>query len=153
MASAVHLRGTLEPGSLAGDTGNGFSGMAAYARSKLGNVMATLSQAERLRDTGVTANCLHPGVVATNITGDTNALLRLGMKLISPFILDETRGAATTLYLARNPALASATGGYYDENQKIAETHPMAGDQAARDRLWAWSSEFCGLEPDWQPGS
>jgi NAD(P)-dependent dehydrogenase (short-subunit alcohol dehydrogenase family) len=153
VASAVHLRGALAPTELKGETGKGFSGMAAYARSKLGNVMATLSQAELLRDAGVTANCLHPGVVGTNITGDTNALLRLGMKLISPFILDETRGAATSLYLARDPALAGATGGYYDENQKIAETHPTARDQTARDRLWAWSSEFCGLEPDWQPGT
>ena len=91
--------------------------------------------------------------MGTNITADTNALLRLGMKLISPFILDETRGAATSLYLARDPALASATGGYYDENQKIAELHPTARDPAARERLWTWSSEFCGLAPDWQPGT
>ena len=149
VASAVHLRGELDPNKLESESSRGFSGMAAYARSKLGNVMATLSQADLLRDRGVTANCLHPGVVGTNITGDTNALLRFGMKLISPFILDERRGAATSLYLARDPAVANATGGYYDENQKIAETHPIAQDSAARDRLWTWSSEFCGLEGDW----
>lgn len=156
VASTIHLRGELDPAALEAETGTlsgrGFSGMAAYARSKLGNVMATVSQAELLADTDVTANCLHPGVVGTNITGDTNALLRLGMKLISPFILDETRGAATTLYLARDPAAAGSSGNYYDEHQKIAEMHPAAQDKAARDRLWSWSSEFCGIDADWQPG-
>ena len=151
VASAVHLRGVLNVDGLEAETEKGFSGMAAYARSKLGNVMATFSQAELLADAGITANCLHPGVVGTNITGDTNAFLRFGMKLISPFILDETRGAATSLYLARDPALASVSGRYYDEHQKVAETHPAAGDKAARDKLWAWSSEFCELAPDWQP--
>ena len=161
VASAVHLRGELDLEALSSETdassAKGFSGMAAYARSKLGNVMATLSQAELLAGTGVTANCLHPGVVGTNITGDTNAVLRLGMKLISPFILSETRGAATSLYLARDPGVAGSSGNYYDEHQKIAETHPAAQDKAARDRLWSWSSEFCGINADWQrargPGS
>lgn len=156
VASTIHQRGELDPAALEAETGTlsgrGFSGMAAYARSKLGNVMATVSQAGLLADTGVTANCLHPGVVGTNITGDTNALLRLGMKLISPFILDQTRGAATTLYLARDPATAGSSGNYYDEHQKIAEMHPAAQDKAARDRLWSWSSEFCGIDADWQPG-
>ena len=152
VASAVHLRGALDVAGLESEAGQRYSGMSAYARSKLGNVMATLSQAELLADTGVTANCLHPGVVGTNITGDTNALLRLGMKLISPFILSEERGAATSIYLATDPAVASDSGGYYDEHQKLAEMHPNARDKAARERLWAWSSEFCGLDPDWQPG-
>ena len=153
VASAVHLRGELEVGGLESESAKGFSGMAAYARSKLGNVMATLSQAELLGASGITANCLHPGVVGTNITGDTNAMLRLGMKLISPFILSETRGAATSLYLARDPGLAGVTGNYYDENQQVAETHPIARDKAARDRLWSWSNDFCGTEADWQPAA
>lgn len=153
VASAVHLRGELNVAGLESESARGFSGLAAYARSKLGNVMATFAQAERLAGTGITANCLHPGVVGTNITGDTNALLRLGMKLISPFILNEARGAATSLYLARDPAVAGISGNYYDEHQQIAGTHPDAQDQAARDRLWNWSSEFCGLDPDWPPNA
>jgi len=153
VASAVHLRGELDVSQLTTESGKGFSGMATYARSKLGNVMATISQAELLADTPITANCLHPGVVGTNITGDTNAFLRFGMKLISPFILDATRGAATSLYLARDPAVAAISGTYYDELQKVAETHPTAQDKASRDRLWSWSSEFCGLDTDWQPSN
>ncbi len=151
VASAVHRRGELDLDQLDAEPG-GFNGMAAYARSKLGNVMATISQAERLSGTGVTANCLHPGLVGTNITGDTNAFLRFGMKLISPFILNEARGAATSLYLARDSAVAGISGNYYDEHQKIAETHPSAQDKTSREKLWSWSSERCGLDADWQPG-
>ena len=145
VASAVHLRGSIDPAGLEGETGRGFSGLAAYARSKLGNVMATLSQAEKLEGTGITANCLHPGVVGTNITGDTNALLRFGMKLISPFILTETRGAATTLHLARSPELDGVTGCYFDEHQKIAEPSEIARDSRMREALWNWSERFCEL--------
>lgn len=152
VASAVHLRGELDLAKLGTETGQGFTGMAAYARSKLGNVMATVSQAELLAGTGVTANCLHPGVVGTNITGDTNPLLRLGMKLISPFIFSEARGAETSLYLAREPGLDGISGRYYDERQQIAEIHPTAQDPAACRQLWAWSSEFCGVDVDWQAG-
>ena len=153
VASAVHLRGALDVAALEAESEKGFSGMSAYARSKLGNVMATLTQAELLADAGITANCLHPGVVGTNITGDTNAFLRFGMKLISPFILNEARGAATSLYLARDPGLVETSGRYYDEHQKVAEMNPAAADKAARDQLWAWSSRFCDLDPDWQPAA
>jgi NAD(P)-dependent dehydrogenase (short-subunit alcohol dehydrogenase family) len=149
VASAVHLRGEVNLNGLDAETGRGFSGMAAYARSKLGNVMATLSQAEKLVGTGITANCLHPGVVGTNITGDTNAILRLGMKLISPLILSGARGAATTLYLARDPGLTETTGCYFDQNQKQAEPNPAALDASAREALWAWSSRFCDLPAEW----
>ena len=149
VASAIHLRGRIDPAALETESGEGFSGLAAYARSKLGNVMATLSQAEKLEGTAITANCLHPGVVGTNITGDTNAVLRLGMKLISPWIFSEAQGAATSLHLARAPALATISGCYFDERQQIAEPGEIARDRAARDALWQWSSRFCGLPDAW----
>ncbi len=149
VASAVHLRGSIDPTTLRTEQGRGYSGLAAYARSKLGNVMATLSQAEKLEGTGITANCLHPGVVSTNITGDTNALLRLGMKLISPLILSEARGAATSLHLARDPSLSGTSGCYFDEHQAIAEPAETARDRGEREALWVWSSRFCDLPPAW----
>jgi len=149
VASAVHARGRVDPDALEVETDRGFSGLAAYARSKLGNVMATLSQAERLAGTSITANCLHPGVVGTNITGDTNPFLRLGMKLISPLILNEQRGAATSLYLAREPDLADTSGCYFNEHQRPVDPSPAALDRPARERLWAWSSRFCQLPEAW----
>jgi len=147
VASAVHRRGVIDPDALGRETADGFSGMKAYARSKLGNVMATLSLAERLAGTPVTANCLHPGVVATNIVGDTNPLLRIGMKLVGPLFLDPARGAATSVYLALSDAVDGVSGAYYDEKQRRQPPAAAAQDQAARDALWAWSSRFCAV-PD-----
>ena len=151
VASAVHRQGALATDSLADERSEGFSGMGAYARSKLGNVMATLTQAELLQGTGVTANCLHPGVVATNITSDTNTLLRLGMKLAGPFMLNDRRGAATSLFLATDPQVAATSGSYFDEKQQVQDPAPAATDAGARRALWTWSSRFCEVPERWTP--
>lgn len=148
VASAVHRSGRLDTSRLDGETAKGFSGMRAYARSKLANVMTTLSLAEHLAGTGVTANCLHPGVVATNITGDTNALLRIGMKLISPFVLGPEQGAQTTLHLALDPDIADVSGAYFDEHRRRQTPSAAALDRQARAALWAWSSRRCGLSEE-----
>ncbi|HEY5646429.1 MAG TPA: SDR family oxidoreductase [Pseudomonadales bacterium] len=145
VASAVHHRGMLDLEALASETGKHYSGMRAYARSKLGNVMATLSLAERLAGNGLTANCLHPGVVATNIVSDTNTLLRIGMKLFGPLFLDPERGAKTTLHLALGTEVGNVSGAYFDERQRQQEPSASARDRSARDDLWAWSSRFCGV--------
>lgn len=150
VASAVHHRGTLDPAGLNTESGQAFNGMAAYGRSKLGNVMATLSQAERLDGTGVTANCLHPGVVGTNITIEANAFLKMGMKLAAPFMFSHERGAKTSLFLARDASVADVTGSYFDQNQKIVSPAAVALNPADREALWNWSSRFCAL-PEWAP--
>jgi NAD(P)-dependent dehydrogenase (short-subunit alcohol dehydrogenase family) len=142
VASAVHNRARLplEPATAAG-----FSGMQAYAQSKLGNIMFTLTLAERLNGSGVTVNCLHPGVVATNITGSANPLLRLGARLAAPFMLDAERGAATSIYLATDPTVDGISGGYFDEHQRQVAPAPAALDRGARETLWNWSVTFCGV--------
>ena len=148
VASAAHAGGRLDLAELAGDAATPVTGMAAYARSKLGNVMATLSLAEQLNGTGVTANCLHPGVVGTNITGRANAFLRLGMKLASPLMRSEAKGAETTLYLALDPSLDGVSGRYFNEHGRPVAPAPAASDPEARQALWAWSCHFCGLPED-----
>ena len=147
VASKVHAGGVIEPGRLppGAQGANGFSGMQAYACSKLGNVMFTLTLAERLAGTGITANCLHPGVVATNITGATNIFLKVGMKLAAPFMFNHERGAETTVYLATDPALESVSGCYFDERQRPREPAPASLDRRAREALWDWSCDFCGV--------
>ena len=147
VASTIHTSGNMDLESVAGsaDTQR-FSGMRAYARSKLGNVMFTLSLAERLAATNVTANCLHPGVVATNIAAGTNAFLRVGMKLAAPFMFNDTRGAKTSLYLALDPAVAGISGRYYNEKQRPVPPADAALDPDAREKLWRWSEAACNLE-------
>lgn len=154
VASKVHFSGSLSESELGDLTvgatgGQRFSGMSAYARSKLANVMFTLSLAERLQSShaeGMTVNCLHPGVIATNITAQTNAFLRIGMKLAAPFMFDPERGAKTTLHLALDPALASTSGCYFDEQQRQVAPSAAASNRSARQALWRWSEAITGLD-------
>ncbi len=152
VASAAHRSGSLEVADLQSAAPASFSTMGTYARSKLGNVMATLSLAEHLHGTGVTANCLHPGVVATNITGEAGTLLRLGMKLAAPFMRDRVQGAATTVRLALDPSLAEVSGTYFDARCRPSPPAATAADPQARQALWRWSSRFCGLPETCIPG-
>ena len=73
--------------------------MKAYGRSKLCNILFTRELAARLGGSGVTATCLHPGVVATAI-GQRGGVAELGWRLLKPFMLSPERGAETSLFLA-----------------------------------------------------
>ena len=80
--------------------------MQAYGQSKLANVLFTRELARRLGTGGRTANCLHPGVIATNLTRTVPAVGRIALALASPVLLKTpAQGAATQCYLATNPGV------------------------------------------------
>jgi NAD(P)-dependent dehydrogenase (short-subunit alcohol dehydrogenase family) len=114
---------------------------AAYAESKLANVLHTFALARRLATTGVTVNCLHPGIVATN-------LLPRWLQLIKPLIshqtLDSERGARTTLFLALSNEVAGVSGRYFDENQVAQPASDAANDIALQEELWEASERWTG---------
>jgi NAD(P)-dependent dehydrogenase (short-subunit alcohol dehydrogenase family) len=56
----------------------GGAGYRVYARSKLCNILFTRELARQLAGTGVTANCFHPGFVATRFGDQAGGLLSLG---------------------------------------------------------------------------
>ena len=89
--------------------------MQVYARSKLANILFTTELARRLAGTGVTANSLHPGTVATGYArdGDATGFLAFGVKVIKPFILTPEKGARTSVYLASSPEVDGVTGQYF----------------------------------------
>lgn len=113
-----------------------YLGWLAYARSKLANILFTRELARRLDDTGVTANSLHPGVVATELgqAGDSN-IFAIGAKIVRPFLTSPERGASTSLYLACSPDVDGVTGEYF-ANRKRARTTRHARDDSAAQRLW-----------------
>jgi NAD(P)-dependent dehydrogenase (short-subunit alcohol dehydrogenase family) len=113
-----------------------YNGLAAYAQSKLANVLYTLALARRIHGSEVTVNCLHPGVVATHLLPPW---LRLIKPLISPGIFDAVRGARATLYLALSPEVVSTSGCYFDENNQVQAPAPLALDVATQERLWEQS--------------
>ncbi len=120
-----------------------YRGMEAYSRSKLANMLFTVELAERLAGTGVTANSLHPGTVASGFARDDDAtgFLAFGVKVIKPFILTPEKGARTSVYLATSPEVAEVTGQYF------VKCRPRVPSQAARDPaaaalLWSISEEL-----------
>jgi len=119
-----------------------YRSMAAYSRSKLANIMFTFALARRLEGSGVTANCLHPGVVATNLLPQW---LRLLQPLLSRVLFDSERGAQTTLYLALSSEVASVSGRYFDEHHVARIASPTANDVPLQELLWSTSERWTGL--------
>jgi NAD(P)-dependent dehydrogenase (short-subunit alcohol dehydrogenase family) len=120
-----------------------YSPMRAYGRSKLANVMFTLELARRLQGQGVTATCLHPGMVRTNF-GKAN-LTSLAVKLIGPllrpFTLTPEQGADTAVWLASSPEVEGVTGRYFIRREE-QQVNPQARDAAACARLWEVSEQL-----------
>lgn len=122
-----------------------YSGWRAYQRSKLANILFTRELARHLEGTGVTANCLHPGFVATGFGDNNRGLWRLGIaigKLVSAIPVQ--RGAETPVYLASAPELDGVNGKYFIECRERQPDAPAQNDQMAA-RLWNESERLIGL--------
>jgi NAD(P)-dependent dehydrogenase (short-subunit alcohol dehydrogenase family) len=122
-----------------------YSGMTAYSRSKLANILFTRELARRLEGTGITANCLHPGFVNSRF-GDNNAgLVGLGTKVAKQlFAISPERGAETPVYLASSPEVEGRSGGYYHQCAPATPSAAAQDDAAAR-RLWEESARIAGV--------
>ena len=116
-----------------------------YGRSKLANILFTHELARRLAGTGVTANCLHPGFVATRIGYSAGGWASLVIPLVQAALaLSREEGADTIVYLASSPEVEKTTGAYFVK-RKITEPSPAACDAAAAKRLWEASEKLAGL--------
>ncbi|MDH3640862.1 MAG: SDR family NAD(P)-dependent oxidoreductase [Gammaproteobacteria bacterium] len=146
VASRVHRSGRLDLEQLT--PARRFRWPRVYSRSKLANVMMTLALARRLEATTVAANCLHPGVVASNIVPADSPVLRWAgnLKLVKRFMRTTEQGAATSIYLALSPEVDGISGKYFNEHQQMIEPSPLACDVDAQERLWQKSLELTGIE-------
>ena len=111
-----------------------FDGWDAYCQSKLCNLLFTYELAEKLQNQGVTANCLHPGVIDTK-------LLRANFSGGSPV----TEGSRKLVFLATAPELATTTGKYFNDNRQTRPAE-IAYDPETRKKLWNLSEKLCGLK-------
>ena len=118
-----------------------YGAMETYGRSKLANILFTDELARRLDGTGVTANSLHPGSVATGYgrDGDTSGLFALGIKLWAPFSLTPEKGAATSVYLASSSDVEGVSGRYFAKCRPKTPSGHARDAEAAR-RLWEVSA-------------
>lgn len=122
----------------------GGPGFKVYGRSKLCNILFTRELSRRLSGTGITANCLHPGFVATRFGDETGGLMSFSIGIAKKFALSPQQGAETLIYLASSPDVAGISGAYFDKCRCVAPSKAAQDDLAAQ-RLWQESAKLAGL--------
>jgi NAD(P)-dependent dehydrogenase (short-subunit alcohol dehydrogenase family) len=142
-ASDAHSRETLELDDL--HMTKRYQFRTAYGRSKLCNILFTRELARKLAGTGVTANCLHPGFIATGLGQRDNRFLGkvvwLAMALRAKPL---QQGADTLVYLASSPEVEGISGQYFVDRRPASPTREAQDIDSAR-RLWAESARLAGI--------
>jgi NAD(P)-dependent dehydrogenase (short-subunit alcohol dehydrogenase family) len=144
VSSESHQSGYIKMDDL--ELEKGYRLMRAYGQSKLAMVLFTYELARRLQGTGVTANCLHPGFVATNF--GQNGLGSVGSsitKLIfSSLGISPEEGAKTSIYLASSPEIEGITGKYFVKSIPVRSA-PISYDTTLQRQLWDDSEKLVNL--------
>ncbi len=142
VASEAHRRARLDFEDLQGE--RRYRGWRAYCRSKLANLLFTYELARRLAGTGVTANALHPGWVATGFARNNGWRGNLFQLAAHYFAISPEKGARTVIYLATAPEVQHVTGQYFVRERAVPSS-PASYDEAAARRLWQISLELTRL--------
>src|SRR3984893_6343956 len=123
----------------------GFSALSVYGRSKLCNILFTRELSRRWAGTGVTANCLHPGFVATRFGDDSGGFLSRAVRMAKLFAISPGKGAGSIVYLASSPDVARVSGEYF---YLCRPAMPTAGarDDSAAARLWLETAKLAGIQ-------
>jgi len=141
VASRIHFRGHMDLDRVTNPHAR-YRPTAAYAQSKLANVLHTFALARRLSTTRICVNCLHPGVVATHLLP---AWLRVIKPLFGRSMFDAERGARTTVHLALADSVAGVSGRYFDEHQNPQPASLLANDVQLQELLWSMSCLWTGV--------
>ena len=144
VASDAYKSGTVSADNL--QSQHDYHFWRAYARSKFALVLCTYELARILQGTGVTANCLHPGFVGTNI-GTNNVGPNAGKVLkfiLSRLGTSSENGAKTSLYLATSPDVEDVTGKYFAKSAP-QQSIPLTHDETLQQQIWAESARLVHL--------
>jgi len=109
-------------------------------------VLHTRELARRWAGSGITANCLHPGFVATRFGDESGGVLSHAIRLAKLFAISPERGADTIVYLASSDEVTAVSGAYF-YRRRPATPSPEAQDDSAASRLWQETARMAGLEP------
>lgn len=117
-----------------------------YCRSKLANIMFTISLANKLKDTNITVNALHPGLIFTNIGLDKPDILRILSNIYKKYFADTPEeGAETSIYLAISDDVKDVTGQYFVK-KKMSSYSKQASKADIREKLWSSSEKLTGFK-------
>ena len=120
-------------------------GFQVYSKSKLCNILFNRELARRIAGTGVTANCLHPGFVATRFGDQSGGIMQKLVSIAKPVgAISPEEGAKTIIYLAASPEVALISGEYFYEC-KVRMPSKEARNDADAKRLWEISAKIAGV--------
>jgi NAD(P)-dependent dehydrogenase (short-subunit alcohol dehydrogenase family) len=142
VSSGAHQGGVLDFSDLQSE--RRYDPVRVYGRTKLANVLFTYALARRLQGTGVTATCLHPGVVATGLLADYMNVPLVGGAIARTFGGSTEKGAETSLYLAASPEVEGVTGRYFVARRETRSS-PTSYDVGLQQRLWEESARLTSL--------
>jgi len=131
--------GRVAPGAIG--TARASTGLRAYCDTKLANMLFTIELARRLLETSIVANCVHPGVVATDLMRKWPRWIRRTWEwsLRTP-----DSGASPIVRLAALPSVAGVTGRYF-VRERWAGFPRRARDPLVASELWEESERLVGL--------
>ncbi len=140
VASAAHQGATIDFDDLEGK--KRFSGWKAYGQSKLANIMFTYELANRLLESDVTANCLHPGFVATGFAQNNAGWFAKFFAVMQRYMaITPAQGAETSIFLARSDSVVTTTGRYFDKCKPVPSSK-VSYDVTTQRRLWQLSQNM-----------
>lgn len=142
VASDMHRGATIDFDDL--QSVGSYRPVRVYSQTKLANVLFTYELARKLQRTKVTANCLHPGMVATKLLADGIGMPRALTSATKVIGSSPEKGAKTSIYLAASPEVEGVSGKYF-VRQKAVESSKISYDQSLASRLWKQSAELTGL--------
>lgn len=117
-----------------------------YYVSKYANICFTRELARRLEGSGVTANCLHPGMIDSGIWRNVPVPLNWFMGLIiKGFFKTPVQGCQTSVYLAVDPEVEKVNGRYFMDCKERGLSSGASDDNKAK-KLWELSEGLAGLK-------
>ena len=143
VSSRAHYRASIDFDDLQSE--RSYRRLRIYSWTKLANVLFTYELARRLDGTGVTANCLHPGLISTNLACDFIGIpraLRFATRLLAA---SPEKGARTSLHLAASPGVEGMTGRYFSAERAVRSSG-ASYDSVTAARLWHISADLTRLD-------
>jgi NAD(P)-dependent dehydrogenase (short-subunit alcohol dehydrogenase family) len=146
-ASDAHKGNKLDFSDL--QSARDYRGFKVYGRSKLANILYTRELARRWAGTGVTANSLHPGFVATRFGDQSGGMMSFAVRVAKNFAISPEKGAETIVYLASSEEVANVSGKYFYKCREATPTHEAQDDDAAK-RLWQETEKLAAVQSERQ---
>lgn len=142
VSSAGYSSGKFDPENFQSE--KKFGAFSTYCNTKLLNILFSFELAERLKETGITVNALHPGVVNSNFAHEFKGIFNIMNKMFKPFLLSPAKGAATSVYLASSDEVKNITGKYFVKSKPV-ETKNEYITSENRKILWERSLKLSGI--------